>query len=678
MNERYRIDGSRFRAVVDGRRTNLQPRDDVSLTRRRWICLVVILVSVHAVARAANDPWEQTLVPFLGRYCGDCHSGDEPSAGIDFLSAASDRARVLRNHRTWERALGMLARQQMPPASQPQPTDAERERVRHIIATALDATCRGEVDPGRVTLRRLNRTEYQNAVEDLFGFRYEAAGEFPADDVGYGFDNIGDVLSLSPLLFEKYLDAAEKITRRALPSDPAAQPRSQYASVRDALLKRPSSDEAWETNAQDILVAVGSRAFRRPLRKPELRRLLDMVVIAGGEGRSFEDAVQVALQAILISPYFLFHVVEDPPITTARPETKRDDRQKTDQGFPVEPLNGFELASRLAFFLWSRPPDDELFEIAGTGGLRDPTILEAQVLRLLHDDRALALAENFAAQWLQLRRLESLRPDPTRFPAVDAALRRDMRRETELFFDAIARGGGTLLDLLDSDFSFVNAKLAAHYGVDGVDGEAFRRVRLAGTVRGGLITHASVLTLTSNPTRTSPVKRGKWILEQILGTPPPPPPPLVKELDEDDDAVAAATLRERLEQHRADPACASCHEQMDPLGFALENFDAVGVWRERDGKFPIDASGTLPDGAFVNGPRDLKALLTQRPRDFARALAEKMLTYALGRGLEYYDYCALERIVAGVESADYRFSQLVLEISKSVPFQMRRGRRISE
>ena len=318
-------------------------------------------------------------------------------------------------------------------------------------------------------------------------------------------------------------------------------------------------------------------------------------------------------------------------------------------------------------------PDDELWRAALDGSLRSADTLDKQVRRMLRDPKAQALVENFAGQWLQLRNLRSVNPDRSRFPSFDEPLREAMIRETELFFGAVMRDDSSILDFLDADFTYVNERLARHYGIPGVKGEQFRRVKLKGRERGGLLTQASILTVTSNPTRTSPVKRGKWVLEQLLGTPPPPPPPNVPVLTEDAKALTAATLRQRMEQHRAKASCAVCHNKLDPLGFGLENFDAVGAWRDQDSGAPVDSSGTLPSGESFRGPRELKAILKAHTPEFTRCLTEKMLTYALGRGLEEYDRCAVEQIVKSLESSRYRFSALVLGIVKSDPFQKRRG-----
>ncbi|MBC7853509.1 MAG: DUF1592 domain-containing protein, partial [Pirellulaceae bacterium] len=326
-------------------------------------------------------------------------------------------------------------------------------------------------------------------------------------------------------------------------------------------------------------------------------------------------------------------------------------------------------ASRLSYFLWSSMPDDELLNLAVAGKLRQDGNLEKQTRRLLADAKSKSLAENFAGQWLELRSLDVRTPDRQLFPQYDDGLKAAMRTETEMFFESIVREDRSIVDLLSADFTFANEKLAKLYGLNDVRGNEFRRVSLAGTARGGILTQASILTVTSNPNRTSPVKRGKWILENILGTPPPPPPPDVPELPEAKAGEAKGTLRQRLEQHRANPGCASCHKSMDPLGFAMENFDAIGAWRDKDGDSPIDSAGQLPSGEKFSGPKELRELLlASRKPQFSRCLTEKLLTYALGRGVEYSDQCAIQKITAALEKDQSRFSRLVVEIVSSDPF----------
>lgn len=413
-----------------------------------------------------------------------------------------------------------------------------------------------------------------------------------------------------------------------------------------------------ELRAREIIGHFARRAYRRPVTPVEMDRLAKLAKTAGDTEKSFERGIQVALTAVLVSPNFLFRGELMP---------------EPDNPAAIHPVNEFALASRLSYFLWSSMPDDELYSLAANGQLRKKGVLDQQVRRMIQDPRSHALVENFSGQWLQTRNLARVTPDPKTFPNFNEPLRLAMGQETELFFQAILREDRTILDFIDGKFTYVNEVLAKHYGITGITGDSFQRVALKDGPRGGILTHAGILTLTSNPTRTSPVKRGKWVLDNLLGTPPPPAPPDVPELVEAKKGELTGTLRQRMEQHRAKPACISCHERMDPIGFGFENFDAVGVWRDRDGDTPVDPSGTLPSGKSFKGPGDLKLILRAQKEQFARCLTEKLLTYALGRGLEYYDRCAVDKICHELARHDYKLSTLILEITRSVPFQMRRG-----
>lgn len=739
--------------------------------------------------------YRDDIQPLLAEYCNDCHSGAEAMGDID-LERFADLAAVRKDRETWEHVLKMLKTESMPPADAGVlPTSEERTLLVDWVDSALyDVDCSQARDPGRVTIRRLNRNEYNNTIRDLVGVDFQPADDFPSDDVGNGFDNIGDVLSLPPLLLEKYMEAAEKIAEAAIlvvdPHQPLVQrferdtlqatgsatktnygfykmssTGSVYAEaqfpneeeytfrieaaadqagpdparielrVGDEVLKvidtkgrrrprvyevkavlpagskrvsaafindyyKPDAEDPKERDrnlairyvevestsaptvdyfppthqriiicqpdeehsptdcARRIMRSFADRAFRRPATEAELDGLVGLIELALEQGEPFERGIQIGVQAVLVSPHFLFRVEHD-----ERPDdpTYRHD------------LSDYELASRLSYFLWSSMPDAELLSIAAQGQLNRDGVLERQVRRMLADPRSQALIENFGGQWLNLRNLTDVTPDPKQFSDFDDKLRSDMRRETELVFAAIMRDDRSLLDFLDADFTFVNERLAKHYGMEGIEGDEFRRVSLEGLPRAGVLTHASILTLTSNPTRTSPVKRGKWIMENILGTAPPPPPPGVPELEETKEAAENASLRERLMVHRADPGCASCHNQMDALGFGFENFDAVGRWRDKDGAFDVDSSGTLPSGETFSSAVELVRILKRRDVDIAEALTRKMLTYALGRGLEYYDRCAVDDITSALQENGYRFSVLVNEIVKSEPFRMRRG-----
>lgn len=619
----------------------------------RWAILMMIVAVPAFRAQAENDgspvqdksAFARDVVPFLKAYCTDCHGGDEPEAKLA-LDRYHQSGNVQEDYGIWEKVIRMLNERQMPPSDMPQPMESEVQTVLAAIRAELDTfDCSLINSPGRVTLRRLNRSEYDNTIRDLLGIDVHPAKDFPSDDVGHGFDNIGDVLSIPPILMEKYLKAAEAVVDLAFADEQA----------RSRILVHQADDDADRITAfRRNMVEFAERAFRRPLTGRDRERLFDLARRAYEAGLRDDEVAKTVCVAVLVSPHFLFRVEHDPD---------------PDDEDGIRELNGWELASRLSYFLWSSMPDRELFELARQGQLQDPKVLRAQVKRMLQDPKARALVENFAGQWLQLRDLATRTPDPELFPQFDEELRSAMQKETEAFFAAVVREDRSILDFLGADYTYVNERLAEHYGLDGVTGEQFRRVELPDQRR-GILTQASILLITSNPTRTSPVKRGKWILENILGEPPPPPPPDVPELDEA--AEVLGSLRERMEQHRANPSCAVCHRQMDALGFGLENFDAVGAWRDKDGRAKIDPSGELPGGIEFGGPAELMQVLIERKKEaFCRCLTEKLLTYALGRGLESSDRCVVNGIVEDLERQDYRFSALVTGIVLSDPFRKR-------
>jgi hypothetical protein len=737
--------------------------------------------------------------PFLKTYCIDCHGGDEPDAGLR-LDKFGSELEAGRHALQWEKIQAMLTKKAMPPADhEPRPTEDETKLVlAWIDRTFFHVDCSRGRDPGRVTVRRLNRTEYNNTVRDLVGVNFQPAADFPTDDVGYGFDNIGDVLTLSPLLMEKYMDAAERIASQALSSEALTKPHVQRKEGKDLLgtgsaklnkygfhmlsssgtvfgefdfpfrgdyeirarvtadqagpepvkmsfildgkqaetfeVKRhreaaffekrvqvdsgkrhfaveflndfydpkapdpehrdrnlgvhllevvgpfgidpsqartllpethkrivfvtPDSTHSAEICAREILRKFAGCAYRRPVTEDELASLVSLVKLAMDKGETFDGGIQLAVQAVLVSPNFLFRVERD--------RDPHDPRA-------IHAIADYELASRLSYFLWSTMPDDALFDLAEKGTLHQPDVIEEQARRMLADPRSRALVDNFASQWLNLRNLEIATPNQKLFESFNDDLRADMRRETEMLFEAVLREDRSILNFLDADFTFVNERLAKHYGLKGVEGGAFRKVSLIDGPRRGVLTQGSILTLTSDPTKTSPVKRGKWILENILGAPPPPPPAKVPDFAEAQKAKPDASLREQLELHRSNAMCASCHKAMDPLGLALENFDAVGRWRDKIGDKPIDVSGTLPTGESFHNVPELVAVLGAREEEFYRHFVRSLLTYGLGRGLEYYDKCAVDRITAAVRADHGRFSRVVVEIVRSEPFLMRRG-----
>lgn len=739
---------------------------------------------------SAEISYEKQIVPLLDKYCYSCH-GNGKKKGDFVLDVYKAQADAVNDPKAWEKVLENMRSHTMPPEEKPQPKLEEVELISKWIEAQVFACDCDNPDPGRVTLRRLNRAEYNNTIRDLVGVPFQPADDFPADDSGYGFDNIGDVLSVPPVLMEKYLAAAEKIMEAAIvaedpakarirrypgaeldgsaPTDiidgggkkltregdifvrftvtqpgeyalramaygdqfgpeppkmkfrlnkedlqtfdvPAESDKPQLFEVKvklaagtnrfsaaylNNLVNNTDKDpkkrgdrnlnieylevagpldvplppypethrriflgDGASTNqierARAIISRFATRAFRRPARADEVERLVKFVQMAQKQGDTFERGVQLALQAVLVSPNFLFRGELQPEPNNPK---------------AVHPINEYALASRLSYFLWSTMPDAELFALAEKEKLRKN--LDAQVKRMLKDPKSRALVENFGGQWLQLRNLRIASPDAKTFPSYDDELRTAMQHETEAFFEHIVREDRPVLDFLNANYTFANERLAKHYGLNGVTGEKFQRVSLKGTGRAGVLTQGAILTLTSNPTRTSPVKRGKYVLENILGTPPPPAPPNVPELQE---VKLTGTLRQRLEQHRENPTCASCHARMDPIGFGFENFDGVGAYREKDEDFPIDPSGQLVSGESFNGAPALAAMLAKSKREeFVRCLSEKMLTYAIGRGPEFYDKCALDEISKGVSKKGYRFSSLILEIVRSVPFQQRRG-----
>jgi Protein of unknown function (DUF1592)/Protein of unknown function (DUF1588)/Protein of unknown function (DUF1587)/Protein of unknown function (DUF1585)/Protein of unknown function (DUF1595)/Planctomycete cytochrome C len=623
-------------------------------TRRRifgtsevaWILTVSIAsFSTYAQEPASPISAAEQAKQTLTRYCYDCHTGDKAEGGVevDFLGSGEKLESQIE---LVDKILLVLKEQQMPPAESEQPEDLQRVQLIEWIGERLRQFDCGSVSrPGRVTLRRLNRTEYNNTVRDLTGLDLHLADDFPSDDVGNGFDNIGDVLSLPPILMEKYLDSARHIAAEVIKSP---------ESLLKVFPKQPSDPKNLEEVVEVARAnadAFAKRAFRRPLESGESDRLFNLMRTAWESNASKEEITETTIAAVLASPHFLYRVEDDDPSAFSD---------------GIRPLNDFELATRLSYFLWSSMPDDRLMQLAGEGRLHMPEQLNAEVDRMLADWKAQALVDNFAGQWLQLRDLEALSPDPAKFSAFDSQLRRSMRRETELLFANMMKENRSILELLNADYSYVDGRLAQHYGIDGVTGDEFQKVSLKGKRRGVLM-HGSILLLTSNPTRTSPVKRGKWVLENLLAEPPPPAPPDVPTLNESGETLG--TLRQQMEQHRANPNCAVCHVKMDAVGFGLENFDAIGNWRDADGQEKIDPSGTLPGGRTFKGPLDLVQILVEdKKAEFSRCMTMKMLTYALGRGLGVSDRCTVSSIVDHLSKDEYRFATLVKSIVTSQPF----------
>jgi hypothetical protein len=541
----------------------------------------------------------------------------------------------------------------MPPKSKQSripPEDLRHAFVHWTEQTLRQAACEGGPKPGPAPIRRLNKDQYRCTIRDLLGIHYDAAHALPDDGAGgEGFDNAAETLFLSPVHAEKYLEAARQAIGYAA-KDSAARKVIFIALPDDKL----TPEEA----AKRILQHFATRAYRRPAREGEVERLLALFRQQSAQGQPFDESILYALQAVLVSPHFLFRV------------------EGTAQGAQPEPVTDYELATRLSYFLWNSMPDEELFQLAAAGKLHDETVLQGQMVRLLKDRRGRGLAQSFAGQWLGTRRLGTeIVPDRKLFPQYTDELQNAMREEPVMFLQEILAENRNLLELLDADFTYADPALAKFYGIGPVRG--FGQLQRAPLPkerhRGGVLTMAGVLTMSSYPQRTSPVLRGKWVLESILGTPPPPPPPEVPELSEGKDPIAGKTLRERLLLHRQNATCASCHDRIDPIGFGLENFDAIGRWRDQEAGQPIDASASLPDGTKFEGPEGLKKVLLAQKDDFIRHFTAKMLGYALGRGLVPEDHCVVDQAVKALQQNGYRSHVLVWEIIRSMPFRHRPG-----
>jgi hypothetical protein len=587
------------------------------------------------------------------------------------ISTLSDEKSLSRQRKLWAKVLSQVETKEMPPPKESQLADDQRERlVKWLKQSALAVDCDDLTarDPGPSAVRRLNRTEYNRTIRDLVGIDFDAGAAvgLPDDRTGQGFDNLANGLTLSPTLLEKYFAAADKVLEQLLgPADgsPSREPphrKKQAEQARAALFfVKAGGDVSERDAARQIIARLARRAYRRPLRDGEAERFLKLYDLTRARGDSFENGFRLMAKAVLLSPHFLLRLEQDHA------------DKKPGEAYAI---TDHELAVRLSYFLWSSMPDDQLFTLAEQNKLSDPAVLEQQVRRMLADPKARALTDNFAVQWLQLHKLAEARPSTEFFPTFTHGLRQAMRDETLTFFDKLREEDRSVLDLLDADYTYVNQELAKHYGIEGVQGPQLRRVALKPeNHRGGLLGMAGMLTLTSHTSRTSPTLRGKWVLEVVFGTPPPPPPPDVGMIKEEKQKGTPKTFRELLAQHATQPSCAGCHRKMDPLGFALDSYDAIGRWREGSASQPLDTSGQLPTGEKFNGPAELKALIVQRRPEFVRNLAEQMLLYALGRELQHYDDCAVREITTNLKKGEHRFSALVLGIVKSYPFQHRRN-----
>jgi len=622
-------------------------------------------VQVRSPATASVARTEfRAIAPLLRKYCTGCHGGTEPENGLslEFADGHEVEQRLLKDYRVFKHMAERIRSGKMPPKKKAQPSDAERNALLTWIDRELVAVL-GARPFGQVArVRRLTRVEYANTVRDLFYFDDFKADDLPPDDIGYGFDDIADLLTVSPGHLEQYLQTAERaiaqLDKTAKVSTNWAAKDGTYSEPNDGVFL-PIRDVELRFNNNQVRVRMVlekflPRAYRRPVAPEEIDRLMEFARLSlAQEGESFirPKSTYAPLRAALTSPYFLYRIEQDPSQRIAA-------------------INEFELASRLSYFLWSSMPDDELFNLAQTNQLRAHQ--EEQVRRMLKDRKARALTENFAEQWLHLGGLKKAAPDPKLFPEFDEKLRQDMREETRRFVARIIAEDRSIMEFLNADYTFLNGRLAKHYGVAGVSGDEFRLVQLDKKQRGGLLTHGSILTLSSPPTRTSPVKRGVWVIETLFNDPPSPPPAEVPPFEES--AALTGSVRQVLEKHRKNAQCAGCHSKIDPYGLALENYNAIGVWRMKESGHDLDSSGTLPDGSAFKNVEEFRALLNSRQAQFRKALVEKLLIYAQGRGLEFADERAVAEICATAEHRGDRFSGVVLAIVESDLFQKRQAK----
>ncbi|WP_207397671.1 DUF1592 domain-containing protein [Bremerella alba] len=604
--------------------------------------------------------------PVLENYCYGCHGYGAEEGGV-VLDTLHENPQA--SQETWLAVWRNLRAQTMPPSAEDQPSPEESELVGKWIQSSVFRLDANRPDPGRVTIRRMNRDEYRYTIEDLFGYRYKVDENFPPDDTGYGFDTIGDVLSMSPLMTEKYFDAAQEIVREVVPTN----------GKHDSKYKRiffdgppPEGEKEREAYARKILKRFSSKAFRRPVSEDTLNRLVGIQQhISSLPNRTFEHGVAQAIAAMLISPQFLFRA-------EIQPEPNNPGK--------IVNVDEYALASRLSYFLWSSLPDDELSKLAAEGKLREN--LHAQVDRMLDDPKSERFIGRFVGQWLQAQDVESLSIDARRALGIrdlgdslrvfSKTVRRAMREETEMLFEYVLKEDRPVGELLTANYTFLNEPLAKFYGLEGIkdlDKRTMKKVDLPkDSKRGGILTQGTFLVVTSNPTRTSPVKRGLFILDNILGTPAPPAPPDIPALEEVRKRGKKLTMREQMELHRSEALCKSCHARMDPLGFSLEKFTYIGQFQNEDDGQPIETAGKLITGEKFNDVQELSQILAnERKVDFYRCLTEKMLTYALGRGLEYYDTPTVDIIVDDMLANDGKLRRMIHTLVDSAPFQKRRG-----
>ncbi|MCL4204305.1 MAG: DUF1592 domain-containing protein [Pirellulaceae bacterium] len=614
------------------------------------ILVLTCAAPAHAQPGRHEDPlsWDRNVGGLFRRYCYSCHNEEQTRGDVN-LAMDTDPRLILKHREKWEVASHLLESEDMPPAdAAARPNANERKLMLQFLEQTLtDLNCDSVNDPGPPPLRRLNRTEYDNAILDLTGLDLRLAEDFPPDPSSFGFDNIGPALTFTPVQVEQY-HAAARMAVQAVVDVRETSP--------DRYTRMFGGDDKTDADAtREVIRRFTTRAFRRPAAEPFIERLTGLYQKSREAGEDRQTALQHVFTAVLMSPRFLIRVEEN--------------RESSNEPYRID---DYELATRLSFFLWSRPPDETLLQLAAGGRLSEPETLRSQTLRMLKDERSQALVKNFFGQWLGLRGIASHQVDADVFPDYDAELGGLMLAEVESLLAGLVQQDRPVTDLIDADYAYWNERLAKHYGLDSVRGSELRRVTLMDRRRGGVLTSAALLMLQSDPNRTNVPRRGNYVADRILGTAPPPPPPDVPALEVAADGKPVP-LRELLEKHRASPACASCHARIDPLGFALENYDALGRWRTHDAGKPIDASGQLPDGTELDGPVALKDVLLKSREAFVRSFAKNLLIYALGRGLEEVDQCVIRDMIAAANAEEDHFSAIVLALVNSRPFLYRRN-----
>jgi len=603
----------------------------------------------------ASPSFEKDAQPLLAKYCYSCHGSETQDGGIEFHKIKT-KEDAFRFHKLLANAAEQVHTEEMPPVDADEfPNDTEIETLQETFTYISNLVQEGKVppNPGRTTIRRLNRNEYNYTVRDLFGITFQPAKDFPADAAGgEGFDNTADSLFLPPALLEKYLIAANSIADTIYADKNL---RKNY------LISKPIKGQRTpQKAAKKIIEYHTTLAYRRrPDPQDDIQPLVDLFLKSHTGNRTFEEAMRLPLIAILINPKFIYRSQHD------------------EEGKSQWPLDQFELASRLSYFLWSSMPDRELFRVADQGKLSEPNVLRSQVLRMLADPKSIALAKHFGGQWLGYEDLiDHVHPDTQIYPKFTRSLRASMWRESVAYLNYIFQNNRSLTELIDSDYSFLNSELAKHYKLPKIKGKQLVKTTIKDRQRGGVIGMGSILTATSLPSRTSPVIRGKWVLEALLGDTPPPPPPDAGELPEGDQSSEGLTFRKQLEIHRDKPKCAGCHSKIDPIGFGLENFNAIGQWRthEPNGQV-VDSQAILPGGVEFSTPLGLKKILLTQQDKFAKNVARKLLSYSLGRPLEYYDEVVINQILVKMKESGYSSHELILSIVQSNPFQNRSTKR---